>query len=214
MIFRLIKWHQARKEHQKKEAAYWAHWNARNSHNEVIPVGLFNPELVTIGKRSYGQLQISTFGNPEEHLTIGNYVSIASGVHFILGREHPYTGLSTYPFKVKLGGAVWEAPTKGPVIVKDYVWLGTDALIMSGVTIGQGAIVAARSVVTKDVPPYAIVGGNPAKVIKYRFREDIIRKLLLLDYSKLSEDLILKNKDNIYKAISDINVDIILKTFL
>ncbi|MBK7803608.1 MAG: CatB-related O-acetyltransferase [Chloracidobacterium sp.] len=78
--------------------------------------------------------------------------------------------------------------SKGPILIKDDVWIGTRATIMSGLTIGQGAIVAAGSVVVKDVPPYSIVAGTPAKVIKYRFDEQTIRSLLaVIDYSKLDD---------------------------
>lgn len=83
--------------------------------------------------------------------------------------------------------------TKGPIILEDDVWIATNALILSGVTIGQGAIVAAGAVVVKDVPPYAVVGGNPAKIIKYRFPEEIIKKLLKLDFSLLTSEYVKGN---------------------
>ena len=83
-----------------------------------------------------------------------------------------------------------EATSKGKIEISDDVWIGTNALILSGVHIGKGAVVAAGSVVTKDVPPFAIVGGVPAKVIKYRFPDDIIACLMKCDYSNISDDMI------------------------
>lgn len=89
-------------------------------------------------------------------------------------------------------GAIREAYSNGPIVVSDDVWSGIDTMVMSGVTIGQGAVVAARSVVVKDVPPYAIVGGNPAKIIKYRFSSEIIEKLLKVNFKKLNKKEFLK----------------------
>jgi virginiamycin A acetyltransferase len=111
-----------------------------------------------------------------DRLVIGKFCAIARGVRFIMnGANHATAGISTYPFYIFGGG--WEAvapkpgelPFKGDTVIGNDVWLGYEALIMPGVKIGNGAIVAARSVVTSDVPAYAIVGGNPARVIKMRF---------------------------------------------
>ena len=96
-----------------------------------------------------------------------------------------------------------EALSRGDIIVKDDVWIGENALIMSGVTLGQGCIVAAGAVVTKDVPPYAIVGGVPAKVIRYRFTEAQIEKLIQIDYSKLTDDMIREHIDELYQSVDD-----------
>lgn len=188
-------------------------WRKNNSHNQIVPTSIIDERKVVIGKGSYGPLNISTYNNPDEYLKIGNYVSIAPGVHFVLGGNHPYTCFSTYPFKVKLGGALYEAETKGPIIVEDDAWLGINALVLSGVTIGKGAIVAAGSVVTKDVPPYAIVGGNPAKIIRYRFTESIISKLQDVDFAELNTQAILSNLDSSYNDITNDNVDDIIKTY-
>lgn len=96
-----------------------------------------------------------------------------------------------------------DAFSKGDIIVDDDVWIGYGATIMSGVHIGQGAVVAAGAVVTKDVPPYAIVGGVPAKVIKYRFEPEMIEELLKVDYSKLTKEDIEKHIDDLYKKLKD-----------
>jgi virginiamycin A acetyltransferase len=119
-----------------------------------------------------------------DRLVIGRFTAIASGVRFMMnGANHAMTGLSTFPFQIF--GHGWEkgfdfetirAGLKGDTIVGNDVWIGTEAMIMPGVAIGNGAIVAARAVVASDVPPYAIVGGNPARVIRMRFSpEDVAR---------------------------------------
>ena len=93
--------------------------------------------------------------------------------------------------------------SKGDITVDNDVWIGYGATIMSGVHIGQGAIVAAGAVVTKDVPPYAIVGGVPAKVIKYRFEPELIKELLKIDYSKLTKEKVEKHIDDLYAELKD-----------
>lgn len=97
-----------------------------------------------------------------------------------------------------------EACTKGDIIVDDDVWIGERATIMSGVHIGQGAVIAAGSVVTHDIPPYAVVGGVPAKIIKYRFSKEIIDGLLKVDYSKLTKEMISTHIDELYSKLSDV----------
>ena len=120
-----------------------------------------------------------------DRLVIGKFCSIAADTRFIMnGGNHPTTWATTYPFPIF--GHGWEAamppkwPMKGDTVVGNDVWIGYASTIMPGVTIGDGAILASCSVVTKDVPPYAIVGGNPATVIRYRFDEATIAHLLKL----------------------------------
>ncbi len=117
-----------------------------------------------------------------DRLVIGRYCSIAAEVKFIMnGGNHPTSWLTTYPFPIF--GEGWEAampeawPTKGDTTVGHDVWIGYGAVIMPGVSIGNGAIIAAASVVTRDVPAYAIVGGNPASVLRYRFDDARIERL-------------------------------------
>lgn len=112
-----------------------------------------------------------------ERLVIGKYCAIATGTRFLMaGAEHPTVGVSTYPFT--MFGGEWAAktldvvtglPSRGDTVIGNDVWFGYQATVMPGVTIGDGAIVATGAVVTADVPPYTIVGGNPAKVIRRRF---------------------------------------------
>lgn len=119
-----------------------------------------------------------------ERLVIGKYCAIASGTRFLMaGAEHPSMGVSTYPFTM-FGGEwaertldiVTAMPSRGDTIVGNDVWFGFEALIMPGVRIGDGAIIAAGATVTADVPPYTVVGGNPARPIRQRFDDaDIVR---------------------------------------
>lgn len=182
--------------------SYFRKWAEANAHNFTVPYNMFDQELVTVGKASYGALCVISFGN-SAHLKIGNYVSIAGDVQFILEAEHYTDHISTFPFKVRIMGNQTEATSKGDIIVDDDVWIGQRALIMSGVHIGQGAIIASGAVVTKDVPPYAIVGGVPARIIRFRFSEKIIKELLKIDYSMLSYEMIREHVDDLYLTLSD-----------
>lgn len=119
-----------------------------------------------------------------DRLIIGKFCAIAKGVQFIMnGANHKLSGVSTYPFYIFGNG--WEKampkpgdlPYKGDTVIGNDVWIGYDALIMPGVNVGNGAIISSRSVVSSDVPAYAVVGGNPAKVIKMRFSDEIIANL-------------------------------------
>lgn len=120
---------------------------------------------------------IKDMGWQVDKLRIGSYVCIASDVIILMGGNHNHqsNSISVYPFEEELKQSY---QAKGDTVIKSDVWLGMKALIMPGVTIGEGAIVAAGSVVTKDVPAYCVVGGNPARVIKKRFSEREIHLLL------------------------------------
>ena len=135
-----------------------------------------------------------------DKLIIGKFCMIASGVKFIMnGANHLTSGLSTYPFSIFGNG--WENamenksfPNKGDLIIGNDVWIGHNATLMAGITVGDGAIIATNSTVVKDVPPYAIVGGNPANVIRHRFSEETISKLLEIkwwdwDIEKITENV-------------------------
>lgn len=176
-------------------------WRKLNKHNFTKAVSIFPVERVTVGKATYGPLKVSYYGNENEKLIIGSYCSIAEDVKFILGGEHHPTYISNYPYKLYMDNIddIDDRETKGPIIIEDDVWIGTGCTILSGVKIGQGAIIAAGSTVTKDVPPYAIYTTN--KLIKYRFSEEIIKKLIKIDFSKLNEEFIAKNIDLFYKPV-------------
>lgn len=121
-----------------------------------------------------------------ERLVIGRYCCVARGTRFLMsGANHPMSGAGTFPFGM-FGGDWWDAthdilealPSRGDTVIGNNVWFGLDSLIMPGIRIGDGAIIASGSVVTSDVPPYTIVGGNPARVIQRRFSEPDIEELL------------------------------------
>jgi chloramphenicol O-acetyltransferase type B len=136
------------------------------------------------GPGTYGDLTVHSWGEGAT-LTVGSFTSIASGVQIFLGGEHRIDWVTTFPFNV-----LWDSAsarkghpkTKGNVLIGSDVWIGTEALISSGVTIGDGAVIGARAVVTRDVPPYAVIIGNPAKVLKFRFDEVTIERLLSLKW--------------------------------
>ena len=184
----------------------------QNKHNEMRLHCVADLSNIKVGKKSYGSLNIVDSGIDKTQLIIGSYCSISDDVQFLLSGEHNLSTISTFPFKVKCFREIKEAGAKGNIIVKDDVWIGSNAIICSGVTIEQGAVIAAGAVVTKDVPPYAIVGGNPAKIIKYRISEKCIEKLLKIDIVKLLDNVSEKNINLFYTDITDENIDNILKS--
>ena len=175
-------------------------WRKNNRHNNTYAVDVFPISVAKVGRFSYGGLNIFTFGEGYK-VKIGDFCSIGPNVLFVLKADHPINYLSTFPFKVKVLGEQYEATSKGDIVLDDDVWIGANATILSGVHIGQGAIVGAGAVVVSDVPPYAIVGGVPAKVIKYRFSEEIINELVKLDYSKIDSSHIKNNIDLLYREV-------------
>lgn len=142
------------------------------------------------------------FNYPEfgDHLIIGKFCMIASKVKFMMGpANHRLSSVTTYPFHV-FGGA-WEKntpphmkqlPFKGDIVIGNDVWIGRESVIMPGVKIGDGAIIAAYSVVAKGVPPYTVYGGNPAKFIKQRFDDELIQLLLQFQWWNLPDKELVK----------------------
>ncbi len=189
----------------------------------------------SFGPFSYGKNNINVYywkeGNNNKNkqpidecfLDIGNFCSISGYILVYLGGNHHYTDITTYPFGYinqnifpnhSGKGHPW---TKGGVKIGNDVWVGTYATFHSGVTVGDGAVIASNSVVTRDVPPYAIVAGNPAKIIKYRFGEfkegaEIREKLLKLKWwdmpieyiNELSPLLCSKNFDEFFKRAEEL----------
>lgn len=182
----------------KKSNLFLDHWRQCNQHNfttisQSFPDHISPETVVDVGKGTYGHINIRWFWDKNEHLSIGHYCSIAEGVVFLTGGNHFLDRLSSFPFCHYYDlGESYLAPTKGPIIVEDDVWIGMNSIILSGVTIGQGAVIGAGSVVAKDVLPYSIFVGN--KVVKYRFSKSIIDRLMLFDYSSLSQEDIVNNK--------------------
>lgn len=182
-------------------------WRELNSHNETVKLTRFNNENVSVGRSTYGELYVLNH-NTDEKLRIGSFCSIAPEAAFILNSDHSTKTLSSYPYKVKVAKtAEFEALSKGDIVIEDDVWIGFRSTILSGVHIGQGAVIAAGSVVTRDVPPYTIVGGTPARVIKKRFSDDVTEFLLTLDYSGLDDEIVRNHLDEIYTEIDGLSLE-------
>lgn len=163
-------------------------WRKLNPHNGTIAMNIFPLSAVRVGAGSYGHLHINCYLDKPGLLTIGNYVSLAHEVKFLICGNHQTETLFNYPIRSRLYGSQHpDDALGGPIVVEDEVWIGYGALLLSGVTVGHGAVVAAGAVVTKNVPPYAIVGGNPARVIKYRLPEDVrpmVQHIRLTDFDR------------------------------
>ena len=196
-IINFIKWRIIDKKRQKE-------WRKKNSHNSVVLNSFVPFDCIQIGKYTYGELNILRLDD-SSNLTIGSLCSIAENVMFLLAADHGISRIYTFPFKAKmLKETENEALSKGDIVVDDDVWIGHGATILSGVHIGQGAVVAAGAVVSKDVPPYAIVGGVPAKIIKYRFDEKMIEQMLKKDFDQITEDMVAEHKEELYKELKSV----------
>lgn len=152
---------------------------------------------MSIGKYTYGSPNIRKWQN-DGKLIIGNFCSIGENVTIYLGGEHHTDWVTTYPFghlhtsKFNLFNGHGHPYSKGDVIIGNDVWISENVVIMSGVKIGDGAVIANNTHVVKDVEPYSIVGGNPAKLIKYRFSKKQIDKLLEIKWWNWNDDKINK----------------------
>lgn len=175
---------------------WWAglpNWLAGSLRRYVNPDNQTRLHLAKLIARRPGQIAVGayTYGSPKVRfaeagtkLTIGRYGSIADGVEILLGGNHRLDWITTYPFPAlprlwpEAVGHDGSHVSNGDVAIGHDVWLGSQCMVLSGVTIGHGAVVAARAVVTRDVPPYAIVAGNPARIVRYRMSEERIAQLL------------------------------------
>jgi acetyltransferase-like isoleucine patch superfamily enzyme len=150
------------------------------------------------GEGTYGIPSVVSY-DKRSKLSVGKYVSIASKVSFLLGANHKKNVLTTYPIdRIDATRTTTEANEEGDVTVGNDVWIGFGSTIIGPVTIGDGAIIGAGAVVVKDVPSYAVAGGVPAKVIKYRFSEVQIQKLLSIAWWNWNESVIKERQDDIY----------------
>ena len=145
-------------------------------------------------------------------LRIGKFCSIACGAKFLFASaNHTQTSVSTYPFPIffeewdlDIGDVTLAWDHKGDIVIGNDVWIGYEAVVMAGVTIGDGAIIGARAVVTKDVPPYTIVGGVPAREIRRRFSDDVIARLQELKWWDWPAERIQRNIKNIQAGRLDL----------
>lgn len=175
-----------------------------------LPMLICEDSRVSVGRYTYGNPEFYLW-TAEERISIGHFCSIADNVKIFAGGEHRTDWVTTFPLRIafSLEGANEDGipATKGTTCIGSDVWIGNGAVILSGVTIGHGAVIGNSSVVVKDVPDYAIVGGNPAKILKYRFPEKMIEKLLKIewwtwDIKKIISNVACLSSDNIEEFVS------------
>ena len=167
-------------------------WFAQNPANETSAVNRFRRSHVTVGEYSYGPLFVVDGSGPGR-LTIGAYCSIAEGVTFVLNGDHPLDRLMTFPLRAFVLGDDEPVLTRGDINVEDDVWIGHGATVLSGVRLGRGSVVAAGSVVTRDVEDYDIVAGAPARRLRERVSKDLHPRLRDVDVRALSTAFVREN---------------------
>lgn len=179
-------------------------WLKKNKHNDTALLECVDTSTIKVGNYTYGGLRVKN-DFPDRKLIIGNFCSIGNDVVFLVGQEHEYSRISTFPFKARcLRNEKHEAASKGDIVIDDDVWIGYGAKILSGVHIGQGAVVGAGAIVTRDVEPYAIVAGIPAKEIKKRFDKKMVEALLKVDYGKLTREMVEEHLEDLYEPLINI----------
>lgn len=155
--------------------------------------------ILKVGLNTYGiqHINIDSYKGSEAKVTIGKYCSIAPNFKVITGGIHPIDWVSSFPHRIKLNmvGKYTDGmpQTKGNIEIGNEVWIGTNVTILSGVNIGHGAIILSGSVVTKNVEPYSIIGGVPAKILRKRFDDIQIKKLLEINWWDWEEEKIREN---------------------
>ncbi len=158
-------------------------WRSLRFYTRDILIG----DNYRIGEYTYGRPKVIAF-TKNTRLIIGKFCSVAANVKIILGADHRLDWVSTYPFPAL--GKIWpeaegvegHPASKGDVVIGNDVWIAEGAVILSGVKIGDGAVIGSQAVVSKDVAPYAVVSGNPARLVKMRFDEDTVKMLLQIQW--------------------------------
>jgi acetyltransferase-like isoleucine patch superfamily enzyme len=176
----------------------------REFHQKRFEIAMGVPtvsEVLTVGDFTYGKEHLEVlFRDSGAKVEIGKFCSIARGVRIILGGHHRHDWVTTYPFGEVFQNVFGVNSTgnqhrsKGSVIIGNDVWIGLGVTIMPGVNVGDGAVIAANAHVTSDVPPYAIVGGNPSRFIRFRFDKEVIYKLTTIRWWDFSVEQINKNQ--------------------
>jgi acetyltransferase-like isoleucine patch superfamily enzyme len=137
---------------------------------------------ITVGKHTYGNPSIRIFEHDSTRLTVGSYTSIAHDVQFLLGGNHPTDRITTFPLRIRLGlngaGEDGYPSSRGDIFIGSDVWIGARTTVLGGVRIGDGAVVGAGSLVSRDIPPYSICVGQPAKPVRSRIPEEFIGPML------------------------------------
>lgn len=192
-------------------ATRWRRWTPRRMYrsvrNRMSPFERLKRQgRIVWGEGSYAQPQVVVFeGDDETRLLVGRYCGVASTATFLLGGDHPTDRVTTFPFRLRwrLPGAGQDGfpASKGDIVVEDGAWIAHGALILSGVHIGRGAVVAAGAVVTKDVPPYWIVAGNPAVPVRQRVDDDTV---VAIEASRWWE----RDRDEIVRTLDELNGEV------
>ena len=179
-------------------------YEARRARHYVAP--FVTQPRVTVGRYTWGEPVIPVFAGSEVTLEIGSFCSIAANVTLLLGAGHDTAWVSTWPIREVFGlpDQYEQHPIyRGPTAIGNDVWIGRDAVILDGITIGHGAVIGARAVVTKDVRPYAVVGGVPARENRRRFTDEQVDALLEIAWWDWPIEKIIREADALNGA--DIN---------
>lgn len=175
--------------------------------NGVFGLRMKVPSFTTVGPYTYGVIGDSVWMASEDApLQVGSYCSVASGVQFYCKSGHVHDCATSFPIHFCVLGQPMPNKSLGHrrgIRVGNDVWIGRDAAIMPGVTIGDGAVIGARAVVAKDVPPYAVSVGNPARVVRYRFDDETIAKLLSIQWWAWDTDKVKLEADYLTGPIED-----------
>ena len=188
-----------------KKSLFITNFRVKNRNNSTFPINIFNLDNINIGNKTYGNIRVIDYNGVGSKLYIGTYCSIAEEVVFLLNGEHNISLFSSYPFYNENNSHFKKS--KGDIIIEDDVWIGYGTLILSGVTIGQGSVISAGSIVSKDIPPYSIYIKDT--VYRKRFNEEIVSKLMTIDFSKIDEKLLF-NDTLLSQTVDTNNIDLIL----
>ena len=173
--------------------------NLAGNHDTLVKATSSNVRITVLGDKHHSNPTVHSEHHhfKEYKVIVGGFVSIASGCQFLLSGNHDWQRTTTFlnPWKDDDSECLL---SNGDIVIGSDVWIGMNCTIMSGVTIGHGSVIAAGSVVSKDVPPYSIVGGNPAKHIKFRFDEETISKLLKIKWWDWDDKKIKENVNLIF----------------
>jgi acetyltransferase-like isoleucine patch superfamily enzyme len=157
--------------------------------------------ILTMGEHSFGWSRIVNLPGDTAKVRIGKYCSLGAGVKIMVGGEHRVDWVTTFPLRVRLGlpgaNADGHPTTKGDVAIGNDVWVCIDSKILSGVTIGNGAVIGTNAVVAGDVRPYAIVAGNPAREIRRRFSDDVVDALQRIAWWDWPEETVRERIDSL-----------------
>lgn len=196
--------------HHMRLESHRFRWYGSNRHNETFAVNQFRRDHVEVGNFTYGPLRVID-GAASSRLRIGSFCSIAEDVTFVLNGDHPLDRISTFPLRAFVLGEQETVQSRGDIVLGDDVWIGHGAVILSGVTLGRGSVIAAGSIVTRDVADYAIVAGSPARVVRSRFGADVLEAVRKVDMSRLNEPFIRRNLEMLEASVDAASVDEILR---